>query len=101
MKFSAIALFAFVAAAFALKNDATPDNSLTDSTDIDVSSGDIYPDEDYDEDDAAIDAGAAYFASLDEEDQAAVIAYVADQLDDGDDDAAAAADDSPEVSQGN
>ncbi|KAF0709252.1 Aste57867_6025 [Aphanomyces stellatus] len=90
MKLFAFALFAFVATAFALKNDAATSD---DSQDI-VDSGDG----DYDEDDAAVDAGAEFFASLDEDEQAAVLAYVADQLndDDGNDDASAA-----EVSRGN
>ncbi|KAF0707551.1 Aste57867_6589 [Aphanomyces stellatus] len=92
MKLSAFALFVFVAAAFALKNDAT----TGDDSQVNLDSGD-----DYDEDDAAIDAGAEYIASLDEEDQEIIAAWVAEQVNDDGDDAAAAADDSPEVSQGN
>ncbi|KAF0719956.1 Aste57867_677 [Aphanomyces stellatus] len=77
MKLSVFALFAFVAAALALKND--------------VASGDdaqaIVDGDDADEDDAAVATGIEYYQSLDDDDQAAIEAWVADQLnDDGGDD---------------
>ncbi|KAF0719949.1 Aste57867_670 [Aphanomyces stellatus] len=57
----------------------------------DVASGDdaqaIFGGDDADEDDAAVAAGIEYYQSLDEVDQAAIDAWVADQLnDDGGDD---------------
>ncbi|KAF0719955.1 Aste57867_676 [Aphanomyces stellatus] len=60
MKLSVFALFAVVAAALALKNDVALD-------------------------DAVVAAGAEFYESLDEDDQVAIDAWVASQVDDDDD----------------